>query len=174
MSANGMWTSRYEHESGYGDTLFTWGVINVVDGEVYFDSIPLRQYFKNFEGKVAAMEVVFGLKRLEHYETRDEKVAPLVDALNKIGVRTLDSCEGHWVSPDNKYDYHYVRVDFIPADVPKVMPFLNADWILQDSPLGEGTFRLRSAQDAKDEIELKVLQDKALELAQRISNSISE
>ncbi len=170
MSANGLWTSRYEHEEGYGDTLWTAGTVNVVDGRVYLDSVVLDQYLRNFAGQVAALEIVFGLKRFENVKL-DEKIAPLVKALQKLGVRTLMSCQGHMERVDNKFDYRYPFVDFVSADLIKFQALIPGSWFAEAAPFGDPSVsRLRPFQEARTEDELRVMQESAVGLAQKLAN----
>lgn len=168
MSANNMWTSRYENEEGYGDTFFTWGTVNIIDGRVYIESVPLSFYLREYEGKNVALEVVLGLKRFENYGP-DKNIEPLVAALKNLGVRTLMSCQGHIEIVDNKFSYLCPMVDVATVDIGK-LPTLPANWILVEGPWGEPSVtRLRYQTDATNQTELDQMHKAALELAQELA-----
>jgi hypothetical protein len=164
MSANGIWKSRFEKEPGYGDTLWTAGQVNIVDGKVYMEGIALDQYFKDLDGKIIGFEVVLGLPHFETYPAIDEKIAPLVNALRARGVRTLHSCEGH-MTPRDKYSFLCPQVDF-PVKDAKKLPAIPKGWTLEPGPWGDPqVVRLRPMKDAKTEAELLKMQGEAKKFA---------
>jgi hypothetical protein len=164
-------TSRFEREEDYGDTLWSYGTVNVVGDRVYLDSMDITQYLRNFDGQQVAFEFVFGLKSMDKWAERDEKIVPLVEALNSKGIKTLHSCQGHLESrQDGKYDYKYPQVDILTQDVPKLNGLLPADWFFELAPWGDrNVTRLRHIREAMDSVDLDYMQREAFDLAKAIA-----
>ena len=168
MSANGIWKSRYEDEAGYGDTLWNNGRVNLVDGKAYLEGIALDQYFQNLDGQVVGLEIVFGLKQFEFYPDVDSKIAPLVNALRRRGIRTLHSCEGH-LTPRGNLSFCCPQVDFPAKDAAK-LPAIPVDWKLEPAPWGDpGVVRLRPKEDAETADELSRMQNEAETFTARLA-----
>lgn len=172
MSTNGIWHSRYEHEDGYGDTYWSQGVVNIVEGRVFLDSTSLEQWMKRLEGQVVGFEFVT-LPRLKDYGTFDASIQPLVSALQSLGIRTLNSCEGHMELHYN-YLIKYPYIDFWAGDKDK-LPSLPEAWTIQVGPSGDSDIlRLRTKDEATDPDHLAQLQREALELADKITKPLDK
>ena len=69
-----------------------YGILRIIDGDVFVDDERLLNSLSQFDGRKVMYEFVFPEEA--EYEI-DEKILPLVKALQARGIRTLGSCEGH-------------------------------------------------------------------------------
>ena len=82
------------------------GIIRFVDGHPYIDEVPFLKLLEQFQDKYCECAFFFPAKVPKVYQTCDEHILPLVQALNEKGVRTLSSCEGHM---EERFGYSIAR-----------------------------------------------------------------
>lgn len=167
-STNGIWHSRYAHDDGYGDTYWSHGKVNIVDGIVYLDSTSLTQCFARLEGHTVGFEFVEGLPWLNGYGEYDPKIQSLVTALAAKGVRTLNSCEGHLTERCN-YLIRYPYVDLPTKDAPLIGE-LPEGWTIKVGILSDPLVaRLRTEREAETQEELDWLHASAHKFAEKLN-----
>ncbi len=131
------------------------GILRRFNGRLYIDDVPLFDATSNFDGKFVSWQIQ---EADGSAYTIDEKIQPLVTALQDAGYITVSSCHGHF---DREYPYPYVTLinsGFLP-----VMP----GWFGQD--LGHGLTRIRPLKPAETQDELESLQSAAATLAAKLA-----
>lgn len=171
MSTNNLWKSRYENEEGYGDTMWGWGPVIIVEGKVYLAGVELAHWFKQFEGQFVGFELVAGLKKFKELEIPDEKILPLVRAMNKAGIPTIGSCQGHMEERIGGYYQLRPHVDYIAKFGAIIERLLPDGWEIAVTFGDPETVSVRPKRDAETQTELESMQRQANELAERITQT---
>lgn len=127
----------------------SYGVLTEIDGVLFIDDIPLIAYLKDHIGKKGMFEFVF--PEQPEYEI-DEKIKPLVEAMQRKGIKTMGSCEGHFPAEknlDRPYVSFYGKFWF---GKPKI-----DGWIIEKSPHHDFIYVLATKERAHSEEKLKEL-----------------
>lgn len=150
------------------------GIIRIVDGQPYVDEVPLWRMLEQFQGRFAEIAFFFPADVPLVYQTCDEHILPLVQALNEKGVRTFSSCEGHL---EERFGY-LVSHPFVwvhLADFQKSGLGIPEEWEMSRTDVQSDTLEhdavigvIQTKDSAQTQEELDRLQGKAIELAAQI------
>lgn len=135
------------------------GVVQVINGRLYFYDGNMDDFFLPFVGK--HVEIV--LTPTDYDWPIDPKIQPLVEAMQRIGLQTFASCEGHI----DFYPPPYPWVAFHKTDTPPAPPD-GYGWMLDTGPYGDYSV-WRTINKATTETELTKLQESISELAKALS-----
>lgn len=135
---------RFEgHGSGINDR----GIVRVIGGQAFFCDGNLIDYIRRYDG--CTVEVAFWTSDDFEPFTMDPLIVPLVEAIQRRGITTLSSCQGH-VGKEDATPYPFVSVYGKP-DIP-----VASGWTIE--AIGTGVYRLRPNHRAVDEDDLKEMQ----------------
>lgn len=148
------------------DNTTTWrqqGTVQISDGRVFLYEMNLAEFFAQFEGKHIEIAVAIN----DDEWPMDPLIVPLVEAMQRVGIKTIASCQGH---VDGQYPHKYPWVAFAEnlSDLFNLSQPPHADWY---STIGESpnTVVWRTVAEASTEAELAKLQESIGELAKAIS-----
>lgn len=129
----------------------TLGFIRVIGGHVCLDHIPLEQYLSQYKDRY--VEVTFRFPSTNQYEI-DPGILPLVLAMNRVGIETYCSCEGHLEERRGELSRRPYVV-FNTGQGQKLPEVLPEGWEIEK--LSQDTSVLRTVQEAVSVEELAIL-----------------
>lgn len=166
------WHPRFDlHMGRDGSGIGGVGYIRLVDGVLFIDEVPLTRMLEQFIDRYVELGIFAPAAVPDVYTERDEKIKPLVDALNRHGIRTFSSCEGHF---DTRYEtvvtrpYVWVhRKDWEKSGLqPRAHWGLSRTVFEMEAPAPhEPMMSLQYEKMAETEEELALLQQDALDYA---------
>jgi len=132
-----------------------YGVLRVIDGEIFIDDGVLLNGLRQFDGRKVMYEFVFPEEA--EYEV-DEKIRPLVKAMQEKGIRTLGSCQGHVGLSESGREQHKAYVGFYAQDAPPVPASIPEGWTLEQVAHPK-VWRIVSEAEVNDESELLMMEN---------------
>lgn len=151
---------------GHGSGVQQCGYLNIVGNRIFLCDLPLEEVLKQWDGYF--VEVHCWSPTPSPDWPIEPSIKPLVEALQKHGVKTLSSCEGHLDEDHGLGRERYPIISFTGL-LPECMwdIIIRYGWIVIDWP--DGTRSLKITREAKDEEELKELQQSAMDLAKALA-----
>lgn len=142
---------------GSGSGTNDYGIIKVIEGQVFLCDTNLADMARDFQGHIT--EVAFWATEEHGNMPMDPLIEPLVEALRKLDIVTLSSCEGH-IGKEGQHSFPYVSFSNVPIDIMR-FPVGRLDtapgWICKE--IGTNVMRLQTSKSASTLEELKCLQE---------------
>lgn len=138
---------------GFGHAVYEYGKIEIIDGRVYSCSTNLADLLAEFQGHY--VEIVICSPSPSDPIPMDPHITPLVKALQRRGVTTLSSCDGH-LKPNFPIHFPFVAYlwpNYNPLEKPDFM--IAKGWRVEQT--GTNVWRLRTIREAISENELPQL-----------------
>ena len=129
-----------------GYAVSEYGIIKIVDGQVYLCDCNVADLAREFEG--SWVEISICSPSPSDKIPIDPKILPLVERLEALGAHPISSCEGHM--EENYRHYPFVSTLGKP-DIP-----LAEGWRI--TAIGTNLWRIESVGDAHSDEELTALQ----------------
>jgi len=143
------------------------GILHEVDGRLFMDDVAVAEAVQQFLSSYQTFKLIIPMQPPTY--PIDEKIAPLVSALQAHGFETLSSCQGHIDLehiPEGRLPYPYVSYYRGAGNRTILNSFGNDKW--EVIRLSRYVARLQTKDKAETEEQLIVLQQEIVKLVKQL------